>query len=161
MWVCLWPWASNMQCRCAFLSSMASPALQFITHHLIYSKISKKKSNIEHKMCVSIFFTTFVWNISHSKKNSVWYDHTYILIFVYSACYGCQIWIKFEISRRIFEKYSNVIFHENPSSGSRVVPCEQTDGHEDAYCSFASAPNNCAFCPHSIYVFCVYMCFRT
>jgi len=30
------------------------------------------------------------------------------------------------LSRQIFENYSNIIFHENPSSGSRVVPCGQT-----------------------------------
>jgi hypothetical protein len=28
-----------------------------------------------------------------------------------------------EFSQHIFEKYSNIKFHENPSSGSRVVPC--------------------------------------
>ena len=28
-----------------------------------------KKKITEHKMCISIFSTTFVWNISHSKKN--------------------------------------------------------------------------------------------
>jgi hypothetical protein len=41
---------------------------------------------------------------------------------------------KFEFSRRIFEKYSNIKFHENPSNGIRVVPCERdgrTDGHTD------------------------------
>jgi len=27
----------------------------------------------------------------------------------------------------MFEKYSNIIFQENPSSGSRVVPCGRTD----------------------------------
>ena len=35
---------------------------------------------------------------------------------------------KLEFSRRIFEKYKNVKFNENPSGGSRVVPCGQTDG---------------------------------
>jgi len=30
---------------------------------------------IEHKMCVLIFSITFVWNISHSKKNSASYYH--------------------------------------------------------------------------------------
>ena len=30
-------------------------------------------------------------------------------------------------STQIFEKSSNIKLHENPSSGSRVVPCEQTD----------------------------------
>jgi len=29
----------------------------------------------------------------------------------------------------IFEKYSNAKFHENPSSGSRGVPCGRTDRH--------------------------------
>jgi len=32
-----------------------------------------------------------------------------------------------EISRQIFEKSSNINFHENPSSGSRGIPCGQTD----------------------------------
>jgi hypothetical protein len=40
--------------------------------------------------------------------------------------------MKLEFSRQIFEKYLNIIFHENPSSGSRVVSCgqmaRQTDG---------------------------------
>jgi hypothetical protein len=38
--------------------------------------------------------------------------------------------MKVEFSRQILEKRSNVIFHENPSSGSRVVPCGQTDRHD-------------------------------
>jgi len=29
--------------------------------------------------------------------------------------------MKLELSRKIFEKHSNIKFHENPSSGSRVV----------------------------------------
>jgi len=41
--------------------------------------------------------------------------------------------MKLEISRQIFEKYSNIKFHENPSSGSRVVPCGQTDGRTDRW----------------------------
>jgi len=32
--------------------------------------------------------------------------------------------MKFEFSLHVFEKYSNVKFHENPSSGSHVVPAE-------------------------------------
>ena len=31
-----------------------------------------------------------------------------------------------------FEKYSNTKFQENPSSGSRDVPCGQTDRHDEA-----------------------------
>jgi len=32
----------------------------------------------------------------------------------------------------ILEKYLNVKFHQNPSSGIRVVPCRRTDGHDEA-----------------------------
>ena len=49
-------------------------------------------------------------------------------------------------------KYSNIEFHENPSSGSRVVPCGQTDGRTDgqtdtprlivAFRNFANAPKS-------------------
>ena len=39
-----------------------------------------------------------------------------------------KIGMKREISLHIFEKYKNIKFHENPSSGSRVVPCGGNDG---------------------------------
>jgi len=48
-------------------------------------------------------------------------------------------------SPQIFESYSNIKFHENPSSGSRVVPCAQMDGRTDmtklivAFCNFVEA----------------------
>ena len=35
--------------------------------------------------------------------------------------------MKFEFSRQIFEKSSNIKFNENPFSGSRVVQCGRTD----------------------------------
>jgi hypothetical protein len=38
----------------------------------------------------------------------------------------CQILVKFEQSRQICEKSSSIKFHENPSSGSQIVPCGQT-----------------------------------
>ena len=47
-----------------------------------------------------------------------------------------------------FSKNSDVKFHENPSSGSREVPCGQTDGQKDmrklivAFGNFANAPTN-------------------
>ena len=45
--------------------------------------------------------------------------------------YSSQIVTNLQLSRQIFEKYSNVKFHENPSSGSRFVPCGQTNGRAD------------------------------
>ena len=47
----------------------------------------------------------------------------------------CQILIKLVLSPQIFEKYSNIKFHKNPSSWSPVVPLgrgERTDRHDDA-----------------------------
>jgi len=36
--------------------------------------------------------------------------------------------MKLEFSPMFFEKYINIKFHENPSSGSLVIPYGQTDG---------------------------------
>jgi len=45
--------------------------------------------------------------------------------------------MKFEFSRQIFEKYLNIKFHENPSSGKPVVPCGRTDRHDEANSGFS------------------------
>jgi len=53
--------------------------------------------------------------------------------------------MKIEFSRQILEKYSNIKFHENPSSR---VPCGQIDIQTDmkrlkvAFRNFANAPKN-------------------
>jgi len=50
------------------------------------------------------------------------------------------------MSSREFRKYSNMRFYENPSSGSREVPCGRTDGQTDmtnltvTFRNFAIAP---------------------
>jgi hypothetical protein len=38
--------------------------------------------------------------------------------------------MKLDFSLQIFEKNLSINFRENPSNGSRVVPCGQTDGHD-------------------------------
>jgi len=50
---------------------------------------------------------------------------------MYSARYSRTVLMNLDSSPQIFEKYSNVKFHENPSTGSPVVPCGRTDRHED------------------------------
>jgi hypothetical protein len=55
--------------------------------------------------------------------------------------------MKLEFSCHIFEKYPNIKFHENPSSGSRIVQYEFADGRTDmtklivSFRNFANAPN--------------------
>jgi hypothetical protein len=39
--------------------------------------------------------------------------------------------MKLEFFRQVFEKYLNTKCHENPASGSRIVPCGQTDVRAD------------------------------
>ena len=54
--------------------------------------------------------------------------------------------MKLKFSWYIFEKYSNINLHENPPSGSRVVPRGRSDGRTDmmkvivAVCNFVNAP---------------------
>ena len=91
----------------------------------------KKKLLLNIEMCILIFPTTFVWNISHSKKYWAGYNKKCILVLVYSTFYSCHILMKIEFSRQIFEKYSNIKFHENPSNGNRGVPYGRTDGRTD------------------------------
>jgi hypothetical protein len=50
---------------------------------------------------------------------------------------------------QIFQKSSNIKFHENPSNGSRVVPCGRVDGCTGMtkltviFCNCTSAPKMC------------------
>jgi hypothetical protein len=52
--------------------------------------------------------------------------------------------MKLEFSRQIFEKSAKIKFHENPSSGSRVVACGRIDISKpiDALRNFENAPTN-------------------
>jgi hypothetical protein len=59
--------------------------------------------------------------------------------------------MKLKYSQQIFEKYSNIKVHKNPSSGSQVVSCGRTEGQTDrqtdmtklivAVLNFANTPN--------------------
>ena len=58
----------------------------------------------------------------------------------YQYQFFCHILIKHEFSRQIFEKYSDMKFHENPSSGNRVISMRtdrQTDNHGRANSRFS------------------------
>jgi hypothetical protein len=57
-----------MQCAGAILSSVACLALKYFST-LSHKRHVFQKKVIEYKMCVLIFCTSFVGNISHSKNN--------------------------------------------------------------------------------------------
>ena len=113
---------------CAISSSVPRPALPY------FSTISHKGTIFDFKKWLSkmnrvlVFSTSLVWHISHSKKNLARFDRKCILVFIQSARYSCHIFMKLEFSPQIFEKYTNVKFPENPTRGSRVIPCGETDG---------------------------------
>jgi hypothetical protein len=55
--------------------------------------------------------------------------------------------MELEFYRQTCEKSSDIKFHQNPSSGSRVVPCELTEGRTDMklivdFRNFVRAPKN-------------------
>jgi hypothetical protein len=75
------------QARVAVLIQQATYCLHplwlhhIFRHYLINGTIFGKNV-IEYKMCVLIFSTTFIWNISHSKKNSLRYYHKCVNVFM-------------------------------------------------------------------------------
>jgi hypothetical protein len=80
---------------------------------------------IEHKVCVLISSTDFVWDIYHSKKNWARYDKKFILVFISSTSYFCQILMILQFSQQIFEKYSiwNLTFwHQSFTFNSNKSP---------------------------------------
>jgi hypothetical protein len=135
-----------MQCACAIFSSVSCPALQYFSMLSHKRHDFRKKSCWAENICFEYFYNFFFRNIFHSKKIWARYDQKRILFFTYSNLYCCPILMKREFSRQIFEKYSNIKFHEHPSSESQVVPSGQTDRRTDmaklivAFRNFANAP---------------------
>jgi len=79
----------------------------FFPHYLIKGTGFEKKVT-EHKMCVLIFSTNFVWNISHSKKNWARYDQNCTLVFAQGNHHFLPILMKLVFPRQIIEKYKNI-----------------------------------------------------
>ena len=106
-------------------------------------------------MCVLIFSTRCVWNISHYKNNAVKHRKC-TFVFIWSTPYSYNALKKVEVLQQILKKCSNIKFHETPSSESRVVPCGRKDrgknGHIEgqtdmtniivAFRNFSNAPEN-------------------
>jgi hypothetical protein len=89
-------------------------------------------------MCVLIFSTTFVWNISHSKKKLARYKQKHILVFIWSARYSCQVVMKPEFSRHVFEntQISNCNKKNRPVGAELFHADRRTDRHDEANSGF-------------------------
>jgi hypothetical protein len=112
------------------------------TCDLINSTICGGKSYRTHN--IFLFSLLFVCNISHYKKKWTRYCYECLYGFMLSTCYSCQILIKGEFCRQIFDQCSNTKFHANPSWGSRV-PWGQKDRHDEVnspFRNFVNAPKN-------------------
>ena len=115
-----------------FLASLA-PAHYWTLFHIAawFSERSYWKWNM-----YFAFSLTFIWNISYPKKNSARYCHK-----CEKSSYKVHvIRVRFQWNLNLFDrvlKNSNIKFHQNSSSRSRVVPCGRTDGHDEANSRFS------------------------
>jgi hypothetical protein len=92
----------------------------------------------EHKICFDFIYKTLseIFLILRIIQRSIdinvyWFSCKVAVIL--SDCN--KIWI--------FDNYSNTKFHENPSSGSRIVSCGQTDRHDEAKSRISQFLNLC------------------
>jgi hypothetical protein len=115
------------------LSSVAWLALPYFSH------IISKWHDFRAKACFD-FLYNFVRNISHSKTTVLRYCHKY------HTCICILVRLQWHLN--LLDRVWKTKFHENPSSGSRVVPWRRTDGQTDvmkltvAFHNSANVPNN-------------------
>ena len=123
----------------------------FFPHYLIKGRIFEKNVT-EHKMCVLIFCTTFVWNISHFKKNWARYDQKCISVCMkVLVIVGRFYWI-LNFLNRISKDNQMSNFMKFSTSGSPVVSCGQTDMTKPivAFRNLASRPKIIIFLKTSV-----------
>jgi hypothetical protein len=115
------------------LPPVACQAAPIIHHHLIMALLSEKKL-LKIKCLLWLSLHIFFWHISHSKNKSARQ-----IINVHKSLRTCPLfllivrfWWILNLSQQIFDKYLNNKFHENPPSGSRLIPCGGTGRHDEA-----------------------------
>jgi len=92
----------------------------------------------EHKMCASILSTTFVRNISHSKKNLARRYHKCTQVFTYSTCYSCQILMKTDFLNGFPNNFQIPNFTQICPVGAELFPVNgRMDRHDEANSHFS------------------------
>jgi len=101
-------------------------------YYLIKGTIFGK--SFEYKTCVLIFSTTDIFLILRRIHQDI--VTIYIVLRVKCPLF-LPFLIKLDFSRQIFVKKSNIKFHENLSSWSRVAPCGRTGRYKEANIRFS------------------------
>ena len=104
-----------------------------------FSTVPHKRQDFREKIW-KVYFDfhySFFRNIYHSKKKPSRYYRYFTYVFMLSVRHSCQILVKVEFFQHIFENYSNIKFHENPSSGRHTVSCRRADRHDEAHTRFS------------------------
>ena len=122
----------------AQLSAVACPALLYFST-LLHKRHDFRRKFYWTKMCVLIFCTNFIWNVFHSKNNWAKSDkkkvytvlHEKFPLFVSylnetrMVSTDFRTTLKYQISWKSFQ------------GGIRIVPCGQTDRHDEANSRFS------------------------
>ena len=121
-----------MQCACAILSSVACPVLQYIP------KLSHKRQDFRKKKCIRHctkkecfgFLYNCLPNCFSLKKIQRILPQIYIGSHLTCPLFLSRFNENWIFSKRFLKNTEFVKFHENPFSGSRVVPCGRTENAE-------------------------------
>jgi hypothetical protein len=139
-------------CCDVFCDPLVSNTFSGLSHH---KRCNFRKKLIEYKMCVSIFHTTFMKNISHSKKNLARYSHNMSkrlnVKYPFFLSDLNETWIfQTDFLKKLNHKVSSKSVHWEPSRYMRTD--RRTDGRIDGqtdvknlivtYRNVANAPIN-------------------
>jgi hypothetical protein len=133
--------------RMRHIVTVAWPAVQYFSTLSHKRHDFRKKSYWTQNVCFDYLYNFCVQHFSFWEELSEIWSKMYIgLLHVQCRLFLSdfnETWIFLTV---FLEKYSNMKFHENSSSGSRVVPCGQTDRHITkltvALCNLGNAPKS-------------------
>jgi hypothetical protein len=136
-----------MQCTCSYSHPWPTPLYNIFPHFLINDTFFEKSYQTQN-MCFDFFLQLLSETFRILRRN----EQDKIKNVHWSSCKVSFVLVQFErklnFLDRFSKKFSNIKFHGNLSSGSRVVPCGRTDGQMTklivVFRNFANAPKNTA-----------------